>query len=67
MHNNQRDGMHRQAIQRGRVNYERSRLGTLTLANGSTLEVEATVEAMPSVLWDGMVLLADGAGAGPAG
>jgi catalase len=38
-----------------------SRLGTLTLAGGSTLEVEATVESMPSVLWDAMVLVADGA------
>jgi catalase len=39
-----------------------SRLGTLTLGDGRALEVEATVEALPSVLWDAMVLVADGAG-----
>ena len=39
-----------------------SRLGTLSLGNGGTLEVEATVEAMPAVLWDGVVLVADAAG-----
>ena len=39
-----------------------SRLGTLTLASGSTLEVEATLETMPSVLWDAAVLVAGGAG-----
>ncbi|HPU49963.1 MAG TPA: catalase [Burkholderiaceae bacterium] len=36
-----------------------ARLGTLTTAGGNTLEIEATVEAMPSVLWDAMVLVAD--------
>jgi len=39
-----------------------SRLGTLSLGNGGTLEVEATVEAMPAVLWDGVALVADAAG-----
>ena len=38
-----------------------SRLGRLTLASGNTLDLDAAVEVMPSVLWDAMVLVADGA------
>ncbi len=37
-----------------------TRLGAVG-PNGSTLEVDTTVEAMPSVLWDGVVLTASGA------
>ena len=38
-----------------------SRLGRLALAGGVTLDVEATVESMPSVLWDAAVVAADAA------
>lgn len=55
--------LHRTLLAAGVVaRHVSARLGTLTLASGATLEVEATVEAMPSVLWDGMVLVADGPG-----
>jgi len=38
-----------------------ARLGTLSLVSGDSLEVEATIETMPSVLWDAMVMVADDA------
>jgi catalase len=42
-----------------------SRLGTVTSDDGATIDVEVTIEAAPSVLWDA-VILPDGAGAGAA-
>ncbi len=39
-----------------------ARLGTTEPASGDPIEVDATMEAIPSVLWDGVVL-PDGAGA----
>ena len=36
-----------------------ARLGTLSPVSGRSMEVEATIETMPSVLWDAMVLVAD--------
>jgi catalase len=39
-----------------------ARLGLVELQDGSTLEVDTTMEAQPSVLWDGVVL-PDGEGA----
>ena len=36
-----------------------ARLGTLSPVSGRSLEVEATIETMHSVLWDAMVLVAD--------
>ncbi|HEV6966746.1 catalase [Roseateles sp.] len=95
VHNHQRDGLHRQAVHRGRVAYEPNslgggcphqaglagyvsqrhalldagavprwvglRLGSVMAADGSLLTVEATIDAMPSVLWDAAVLPGGGA------
>jgi len=38
-----------------------ARLGRVTPADGDPIDVEVSLEAMPSVLWDGMVLPAGGA------
>ncbi|MCY7315247.1 MAG: catalase [Rubrivivax sp.] len=42
------------------------RLGSVTLGDGSTVVVETTVEATPSVLWDALVLPSGGAADGVA-
>jgi catalase len=42
-----------------------SRLGTVTSDDGASIDVEVTIEAAPSVLWDA-VILPDGAEAGAA-
>jgi catalase len=50
-------GLHAGLTQEGAVpRYIGARLGTVTAEDGSTLEVEATFETMPSVLFDALVV-----------
>jgi catalase len=55
--------IHRQLSAQGAVpRYVGTKLGRVESEDGEPIEVEVSMEAMPSVLWDGLVV-ADGAGA----